>query len=160
MRCGYLKTTYAGAAPSQPGGPPFNWRSVGCGCRQRAQADEQSFFNCFGEVNRTRFQPAVDRACVHFAQRGRFIRRDHAARLGAFVALLLRRDEWPVDDDQLALLNSAFNIFESSFHAHLPFVSLLPDALPRHYNRPAHSSLVDGAASGGRKIDGPLAGST
>jgi hypothetical protein len=31
----------------------------------------------------------------------------------------LRRDEWPVDDDQLALLNSAFNAFKSSFHGRL-----------------------------------------
>src|SRR5881394_3062643 len=86
-------------------------------------------------MNCARFQPLVDGACAHLAQRCRFIRRDHAARLGAPVATLLWRDERPVDDYHLALLNWCVKTLECSFHARLLIVFLLPDARSRHYNQ-------------------------
>ena len=88
-------------------------------------------------MNRARFQPLVDGACAHLAQRCGFIRRDHAARLGAPVATLLWRDERPVDDDHSAPFARDLNALESSFHARLRIVFLLPDARSRPYNQRA-----------------------
>jgi hypothetical protein len=66
-------------------------------------------------MNRTRFKPAVNGARADFAKGRRFIRRDHAARLGTPVASLLGRDERPVDDDYLTLSDPASNR-HASFH--------------------------------------------
>src|SRR5947209_20482848 len=98
-------------------------------------------------MNRAQFKPAVDGPRAHLTQRCGFIRRDHAARLGAPVATLLRRDEWPVNDDHLALLNWCLKTLECSFHARLLIVFLLPDARSRPYNQRARPVFGKSRAS-------------